>query len=203
IVLRKDFNRRGWNVAFVLCNHARNRFDGDHCARSLICDWSRTALGFVQHSQARALVKISNNNPERQTPVIDHSILFQDRFWNSGDLIEIVVGGVDHRQLYMQLILGIIFGVTAFQAHVTLNCEKIGKQAASQHDDKSGVSEMDPELAPRPAKPFRVCRDQIDQQNGADEMTAGKNWNSKTISFRRPPNQPALEVTLLRFMNAK
>ena len=50
---------------------------------------------------------------------------------------------------------------------------------------------------------FRVRGDQVDQQNGADEMASGKNRDLETASFRGPPNQQALKVALLRLVNAK
>ncbi len=39
------------------------------------------------------------------------------------------------------------------------------------------------------------------EQHGADEMAAGKNRNLEAASFRRPPHEHALEVTLLRFVD--
>ena len=62
---------------------------------------------------------------------------------------------------------------------------------------------MNSQLAPTPAKTFRVRGDQIDQQHSADEMSARENRNSEAAPFRRPPNQHALEITLLCFMNSE
>src|SRR5205823_14505973 len=106
-------------------------------------------------------------------------------------------------QFHVSLVLGIIFCVAALELHVTFDGEQISEESAGEHDDQSRVGEMDPELPPAPAKTFRVRRDQIDQQNGADEMAARENRNLKSAAFRRPPNQPALKVTLLRFMNSE
>ena len=60
---------------------------------------------------------------------------------------------------------------------------------------------MDAEFAPGPAKTFRVRGDQIDEQDCADEMPAGKNGKLETATFRRPPDEQTLEVALLRFVN--
>ena len=135
--------------------------------------------------------------------MIDDSPCPQNAFRNRGYLIEIVIGGVDHRQLHVALVFGIIFRVAAFESHVALNREEIGKQTACEHDNESGVSEMNSEFFPSPTKTFRVGRDEIHQQDRADEMAAWENWNFKTRTFRRPPNQQALEITLLRFMNSE
>ena len=50
---------------------------------------------------------------------------------------------------------------------------------------------------------FGVRGDQIDEQHRADEMAAGKNWNLEAATLRRPPDKQALEITLLRFVNAE
>src|SRR5947208_6458236 len=60
---------------------------------------------------------------------------------------------------------------------------------------------MNAQLAPGAAETFRVGSDEIDQQHGPDEMATGKNRNLETLSFRRPPDEHALEITLLRFMD--
>ena len=86
---------------------------------------------------------------------------------------------------------------------MALDREEIGKQTAGEHDDETGVSEMNTEFAPGPAETFRVRRDQIDEQDCADEMSAGKNRNLETATFRRPPDEQTLEIALLRFVNAE
>ena len=65
------------------------------------------------------------------------------------------------------------------------------------------MSEMNAEFAPGPTETFRVRRDQIDQQHGADKMAAGKNRNFKAAAFRRPPDEQTLEIALLRLMNTE
>ena len=37
----------------------------------------------------------------------------------------------------------------------------------------------------------------------ADQMTAGKNRNPETVALRRPPDEEALEIALLRFPNSE
>ena len=86
---------------------------------------------------------------------------------------------------------------------MALDREQIGEQTARQHDDESGVSQMNAEFAPGPAKTFPVRSDQINQQHRTDEMPAGKNRNFEAATFRRPPNEQALEIALLRFVNAE
>ena len=58
-----------------------------------------------------------------------------------------------------------------------------------------------PSLRQAPAETFRVRRDEIDEQHRTDEMAAGKNRNLEAASFRRPPDEHALKITLLRFVN--
>ena len=89
------------------------------------------------------------------------------------------------------------------KAHVTFDREEIGKKTAGKHDDETRVREMNAEFPPRPTETLRVRGDQIDQQDRADEMSAGKNRNLETAAFRRPPDKQALKVTLLRFVNTE
>ena len=84
---------------------------------------------------------------------------------------------------------------------MALDREQIGEQSAGQHDDEAGVGQMDAELAPAPAETFHMSGDQIDEQDAADQMTAGKNRDAESASFRRPPDKQALEIALLRFVN--
>ena len=84
---------------------------------------------------------------------------------------------------------------------MTLDREKIGKEAAGEHDNETGVGQMDAEFAPGPAKTFRMRRDQINQQHCTDEVAAGENGKFYAPTFRWPPNKEALEVTLLRLVN--
>jgi hypothetical protein len=44
-------------------------------------------------------------------------------------------------------------------------------------------------------------RDEINEQHCADEMAAGKNRNLEAATFRRPPHEHALKISLLRFMD--
>ena len=46
-------------------------------------------------------------------------------------------------------------------------------------------------------------RDQINQQHRTDEVAAGKNGKFYAPTFWWPPNEEALEVTLLRLVNAE
>ena len=87
--------------------------------------------------------------------------------------------------------------------HLTFDCEQIGEEAASEHDDEAGVGQMNAEFAPGPAKTFRMRRDQINQQYCADKMATRKNGKFYAAAFCWPPNKETLEVTLLRFVNAE
>ena len=86
---------------------------------------------------------------------------------------------------------------------MALDGEEIGEQTAGEHDDEAGVGEMNTEFPPRPAETFRMRRDQINEQDRADEMSARKNREPETATFRRPPDKQTLEITLLRFVNAE
>ena len=93
--------------------------------------------------------------------------------------------------------------VAALEAQVTFDRKQVGKKSAGEHDDESGVGEMDPELFPGPTKTFHVRGNKINEQYRADQVTSGKNRNSKPGTLGRPPNQPALKIALLRFMNSE
>ena len=135
--------------------------------------------------------------------MLDRSAAAQDRFRNCRHLVVIGVRGVDHGQLHPPRIFRIIFRVAVGQPHVALDREQIGKQSTGQHDDDAGVGEMDAELLPRPTKTPNVRRDEIHEQDCADQMAAGKNWDLEAVSFRRPPDQHALEIALLRFPDSE
>ena len=45
--------------------------------------------------------------------------------------------------------------------------------------------------------------DKINKQHRPDEMPPGENRDLKTTTFRWPPNEQALEITLLRFVDAE
>ena len=147
------------------------------------------------------MIKISDYNLEWQSPVINHPVVSQHALGNGGHLIEIIAARIDHSQLRLAHVLGIVFRVAIGQPHVTLDREQIGEQPAGEHDDQSGVGEMNAEFAPRPAETFYMRGDEVDQQHGADEMAARKNRNVKSAPVRRPPHKHALEITLLRFVD--
>src|ERR1051326_181722 len=138
-----------------------------------------------------------DRDPEWQTLVFDRSAATQDGLGYRRYLIVFWIGRVDHRQLDPPGIFGIIFRVTVGEAHVALNREQIREQSAREHDDEPGVGEMNAELPPRPFKPAGVRRDEIDEQNRADQMAPGENRNLESVSFRRPPDEHALEIALL------
>ena len=60
---------------------------------------------------------------------------------------------------------------------MTLDREQVGEEAAREHDDQTGMSEMNPEFAPGPVKTFRMRRHEIDEQHRTDEMPAGEDRN--------------------------
>ena len=81
--------------------------------------------------------------------------------------------------------------------------KEIGEQTAGEHDDETGMGEMNAELAPGPMETFGVSRDQIDEQHRADEVAPGEDRNLETATLRRPPDEQTLKIALLRFVNAK
>jgi hypothetical protein len=74
-------------------------------------------------------------------------------------LIELGIGRFDDGELVAPGVFRIIFRFAVVQAHVTLDREEIGEEAAGEHDDEAGVGQMDAKFAPGPAKTFRVRRD--------------------------------------------
>jgi hypothetical protein len=161
----------------------------------------RAFSSLAQHLQPRILIKVSDPDPEWQTPVINYPIVSQHAFGNSGHLIEIIAAGVDHCQLRLAHVLGIIFRVAIRKAHVALDCKQVGEQPAGEHDDQPGVREMNSQFPPGKPETFYVRRNKINQQHSADEMPARKNGDLESASVRRPPDEHALEITLLRFVD--
>ena len=62
---------------------------------------------------------------------------------------------------------------------------------------------MNPQFPPGPAETLYVRRDEVNQQYGANEMASRKNRDPESACFRRPPNEHALEITLLRFVDTE
>src|SRR5262245_24048284 len=61
---------------------------------------------------------------------------------------------------------------------------------------------MNAKFPPSPAESFGMCRNEIHEQDGPDEMASRENGNYKsTIGW--PPYKEALEITLLGFMNSE
>jgi len=116
-------------------------------------------------------------------------------------LIEVGIGDVNNGELVASCIFGVIFGLAVSESHVTFDGEQVGEEAAGEHDDQTGVGQMDAEFAPRPPETFRMRRDQINQQHRTDEVATGENGKFYAPTFCWPPNEEALEVTLLRFVN--
>ena len=86
---------------------------------------------------------------------------------------------------------------------MTLDRKEVGEEAAREHDDQTGVREMNPEFAPGPVKAFRMRRHEIDEQHRTDEMTAREDRDFEAATVRWPPDKQALKVTFLRLMNAQ
>ena len=105
----------------------------------------------------------------------------QHSIGNRGHLIEVIAARVEHGQLSLAHVLGIIPRVAICQLHMTLHREQISEQTASQHDDQSGVREMNAEFPPVPAEAFYVRSDKVNQQHSSDEMAPGKIgiWNPR------------------------
>src|SRR4051812_18685287 len=86
---------------------------------------------------------------------------------------------------------------------MALNREQIGEQAASQHNDQACMRKVNSELAPVPAETLRVSRDQVHQQHRANQMAAWKNRQPETSGVSGPPDEHALEIALLSFVNTE
>src|SRR3954468_18964516 len=86
---------------------------------------------------------------------------------------------------------------------MTFDGKQIGEKATSQHDNEASMCEMNPELPPRPAKTSGVRGNKVDQKYCANEMAAGEDRNFPAWIIRRPPNEKALEIALLRLVNSE
>src|SRR6266496_6747411 len=84
---------------------------------------------------------------------------------------------------------------------MALHREKIREESAGEHDDQPCVGEMNTQLAPGPAETFCMRSDEINEQHGAGEMATRKNRDLEATSFRWPPHEHALKITLLGFVN--
>ena len=62
---------------------------------------------------------------------------------------------------------------------------------------------MNAKFSPGKTKTLQMRSDKVNKQHCADEMPAWENRNFKAATFRRPPNKQALEIALLRFVNAE
>src|SRR4029077_11448665 len=62
---------------------------------------------------------------------------------------------------------------------------------------------MNTKFPPSPAESFGMCRNEIDEQDGPDEMAARENGNPESPTLRWPPYKEALEITLLGCMNSE
>src|SRR4029453_17672568 len=62
---------------------------------------------------------------------------------------------------------------------------------------------MNAKFPPGQMKTLQMRSDKVNKQHCADKMPAGENRNFEAATFRRPPNKQALEITLLRFVNAE
>jgi hypothetical protein len=133
--------------------------------------------------------------------MVNRAVTSQDGIGNRGHLIKIIVVRVNHSQFHAAHVLGIIFCVTACEAHVALHCEKIREESAREHDNEAGVGEMNAQFSPGPAETFCMRSDEINEQHSADEMATGENRDLEPASFRWPPHEHALEITLLRFVD--
>ena len=96
--------------------------------------------------------------------MIDSLVALQHRFRNCGHLIEFATAQIGHGQFHPARIFGVILGFATSQSHVTLDREEVGEEAAREHDDQTGVREVNPEFTPGPVKAFRMRRHEIDEQ---------------------------------------
>ena len=58
---------------------------------------------------------------------------------------------------------------------MTLDREKIRKESAREHDNETGVGEMNAQLSPGPAETFRMRSNEINEQHCSNEMTTREN----------------------------
>ena len=102
-------------------------------------------------------------------------VMSQHCLGNRGHLIQIAVARLNHGKFHPAHVLGIIFRITACEPHMALNCEKIREQSARQHDNETGVGEMNAQLSPGPAETFCMGSNEIHEQHCANEMTTREN----------------------------
>ena len=147
--------------------------------------------------KSRVLVEAADNNPERQAAAPDLSSPLEPRLGDRGDLVAGLVRHFDHRQLHRPRILGEIFCFARAQPHKALDRKPIGEKHSREQDDEPGVRELDAELAPRPAEPAHMRRDEVDQQHRAEQVAARKYRDFQPGRPGGPPDKQALEITVL------
>ncbi len=149
-------------------------------------------------------MRLLDHDAEWQALMRDELAVLEQVGGNCGFQFELRIAVIrtGHHQFHDVEFFRVVLGLSLVEAHPAFDREQVGHQAAGQHDDQSRVGELDARLAPGPAEPPDVGRNEVEQQDPADEMAAGKNRNPEPVAAnRRPPHEKALEVLHLDDLN--
>ena len=122
-----------------------------------------------------------------------HIARLEDFFGNgrdlvAGDKIEFVFRGAFRK----------ISRVALGKMHLQFARKQIRRKLADEQDDDAGVRELDADFFPREFKTVDVRRDQIDQQQHAQQIAARQNQRHLVAKEVGANHQPLLEIMRLR-----
>jgi len=200
--LRNDLDHGAHHVAFV---HAGGAWQGFHRealsgAHGGCGDRRATLRG--NHLQAGVPVKAADFDAEWQRLVLDRAAIGEPLSGNCRHLLHFRITVIDQREFHAHAVLGVVLGFSLLDAHVAVDREQVGGQSTGQHDDDADVDELDAEFFPTPDVAGDQRGDQVDEQQRADEMAAGKRRDAEVSRGRGPPDDPALEIGFLHQIEA-
>ena len=118
------------------------------------------------------------------------------------DLIVIRVGRVDDDQFAVVEIHRVIPRLAFGKLQRALSREQVGEQLSQEQEDQPAVREMDAGFFPGEGVAGDVRGEQVDEQQRAEQITAGQNDRDRHVPDDGADDEPAFEVTRLRQVEA-
>ena len=148
-------------------------------------------------------VKGLHPHAERHFRVAHFTPPHQQRAGDGDDLVGVLVGRVEDRQFEGAVGLGIISGLADAQMHDAFPGQEIREHLPEQQQHDAKMNQQDADF-PFAGLIITEMRDeQVDEQHGADEVTAGEDGNVKTRAIRGPINEKAAEEFVLGLVEAE
>src|SRR5207248_10932995 len=98
---------------------------------------------------------------------------------------------VDQDQFRSAKVLGIILGFAFGKLEGAFARQHVGEQLAEEQQDQAEMNDPDTSLFLSPLKTGDVRRDQVNQQQTAEKITARENREPERGPFRRPIDEEA------------